>query len=259
MVNHHNRVWALCALVLALAFSARAQPAPQTLSREATREAAIDMLKQLSGGVLVVRLNSNNRKMTELERLINDPGVAEKTKKRFRKMLETTREETRQESLDMMKAFAGNYNFSRVLFMYDTASLLLKNGVQHGYFINSSLEVDPAASLENEDWLLVYFQHQSPAGFVLLDQQFDWVQKPFPVPKRPVFKSYNQGMYFSQPAMTRNPLTRKWEVDESDTGSGFILFMSYNRKKQLKYFSVLISLWNKQLQKTMDWVEKEGD
>lgn len=256
--HRYHPIWILCISIAAFAIPAGAQNESAALTGDAAREQAIDLLKQLSDGVLVVRLNSNHRKITELERLINDPGVEEKTKKRFRKMLETTREETRQESLDMMKAFDGNYNFSKVLFMYDTASLSLKNGVQNGYFINGALEVDPAISLDEADWLLLYFSHPSPAGFVLLDQQLEPVQRPFPLPRRPVFKSYQQGRFFSQPARIRDPLTRKWEIDESDTGTGFILFMSYSKKKQLKYFSVLISLWNKQLEKAKNWVDKEG-
>jgi hypothetical protein len=213
----------------------------------AERTDAISHLKQLSEGVLIVRLNSNNRKMKELERLINSPDVNEKAKNRFQKMLETTKEETRQESLDLMQAFDGNYSFSKVLFMYDTAALQLKNGVKQGYFLNRELKPDPTLRLENDDWLMVYFRHESPALFVLLDRKFDQIQRPFPIPRRPVFKTYNQGLYFA-----RDPLAGQWYRQKPDTTSGFVLFMSYSRKKQFKYFSVLLSVWNKDLTKSLE-------
>ena len=233
-------------LLVAVQFYVFGQDAGLYISPASEKTEAKTLLKQLSEGVLVVRLSSNNRKMKELERLANSPDASEKNKKRFQKMLETTREEGRQESLDVMKSFDGNYNFSKVLFMYDTASLQLKNGVKSGYFLNRELKVDPSISLEYDDWLMIYFRHESPTLFVLLDRQFEQVQRPFPIPKRPVFKTYRQGLYFS-----KDPLAQKWALGKPDTSSGFVLFMAYGKKKQFKYFSVMISAWNTDLNKAL--------
>lgn len=233
------KFWATLVLALLLTVCAIAQNDDIHDSRKTE---ARSLLRQLPKGVLVVRLNSNHRKMTELERLLDSPDVNEKSKIRFKKMLETTRMETRQEGLDLMKAFDGNYNFSKVLFMFDTASLLLKNGVKSGYFLNEALEVDSSLRLESNDWLLMYFRHESPVSFILLDQNLETVERPFPLPKRPVLRKYVQGQFY-EVYDSEGP----WKFGEKDNATGFVLFMTYNKKNQLKFFSVLISNWQKDL------------
>lgn len=212
----------------------------QSERHDLKKESVLQQLAQLQKGSLVVRLSSNHRKITELERLANSPDANEKSKARFKKMLEQTRTETRQEGLDVMKAFANNYNFSKVLFMYDTASVQLKKGVMGGYFLNKDLEVDPSIQLENDNWLLIYFRHESPASFMLLDQEFEAVQHPFPLPKRPVLSKF-----------VRDPFSVENPGDGAirRPSGGFTLFMSYSRKNQLKFFSVQISNWQRSLVK----------
>ena len=233
----------LAGLFVTLTLPLTGQNDQPNLSSASERTSVQTMLRHLSKGVLIVRLNSNDRKIKELERLVNSPGTNEKSKKRFRKMLDSTLAETRQESLDIMKAFDGNYNFSEVLFMYDTASFSLKEGAKNGFFLNRELETDKSIRLGNDSWLMIYFRHESPALFILLDSQNEPVQRPFPVPKRPVFRSYDQGQYFNNDAQA----------------SGFTLLMTYNKKKQYKYFSVLISNWNRNLQKALERLEKTGE
>jgi hypothetical protein len=230
-----------------MALSVTGQNDPPYLAATSENTGARTMLRQLSEGVLIVRLNSNDRKIRELERLLNSPEVKEKSRKRFRKMLDRTREETRQESLDIMKAFDGNYNFSKVLFMYDTASLHLKNGENSGYFLNRELQHDAGISLEDERWHMFYFRHESPALFFLLNQQNEQVQRPFPIPKRPVLRRYRQGLYFG-----RDPLAGNWQNGQLELTSGTSIYMTYSKKKQYKYFSVTIHNWNKDLAKALD-------
>ncbi len=234
------KFWIILALVMSAAISATAQEEGQATKKKDARQ----LLQQLHEGTLIVRLQSNDRKIKELQRLIDSPDLNEKSKSRFRNMLKTTLADTRQEGLDMMVAFAGNYNFSKVLFIYDTASVSLKNGVAGGYFLNDSLETDPLLRLESKDWLLLYFRREAPANFFLLDEQLEPVRRPFPLPKRPILKKYQKAPFVVEDGNAE--LSGKKKKD-----TGFALIMSYNKKNQLKFFSVLINSWQNSLSKKL--------
>ena len=228
----------LCTLAAAFALAATSSTSAQALTfSDDEKLQAREMLSALSGGTLIVRLNSNHRKMKELERLASTTGISEKKSAQFREMLQTTAEETRQESRDIQYAFSTYYNFSKVLYMYDTASFQLKNGVKSGYFLDTSLQVNPSIRLEDEDWLMIYFRHESPALFKLLDKNLEEVSSDFPIPKRP-------RLYYSKKYKpSRLELLENVAVATLMGPAG--IFMLYSRKNQNIYFSRSIYYWNR--------------
>jgi hypothetical protein len=203
-----------------------------------------EMLSALHNGTLIVRLNSNHRKMKELERLSTTPGMTEKKRRQFRELLQTTAAETRQENSDIYYVFSTYYNFSKVLYLYDTASLQLKSGVKSGYFLDSSLQVSPSIRLDDDDWLLVYFRHESPALFKLLDENLKEVLTSFPIPKRPRL-SFAKKLKTDGTGIS-DPLARILTTGPSGR------YLLYSRKKQRPYFSWSVFDWNKALHRALE-------
>lgn len=219
-----------CLFSFALSAIAEAQSGVY-ISTEEEKETAETLLENLSEGVLIVRLNSDKRKMEELERLANSPNLSEKSRQRFDKMLKKTSEDNLEENRNIMQAVGLNYDFSEVLFMHDTATSLLQSGVKSGYFLDENLEVDESKKLDSDRWMLLYFDRlSSPMLFKILDRNFNEVEKPFPVFSKPGLRRYT----FKTP----DGVQRK-----------FSPFMSYGKKNQLWYFSMMISSWNGRLKK----------
>ena len=138
----------------------------------------------LKNGTLVVRLSTNARKIEALEKMVAN-ATSDKDRQRFEKMLEKTRLNTRNNNLWLMEAFQKNYNFSKLLFMPDTAATKLKTGVKKGIFYGPDLQIDPAIALEGD--FLVAFNGNSTSdqktgneGINVLDQNMELLRAPFP-------------------------------------------------------------------------------
>ena len=147
---------------------------------------AIKEIKTLKDGVLVVRLPSNSKKMAALQALIDGGKLKKATLKRTQEQLESTKYTTKLFSETMIRAFEAYYQFSDVLFMYDTAATQLKGGQLSGFFLNDSLEVAPSAGLKDTSFLVLRFgltrssRGQSIEAAVLMDRQMDDMLPPFP-------------------------------------------------------------------------------
>jgi hypothetical protein len=157
-----------------------------TVGYKNRRSFAAESIRELKGGILVVRLSTNNRKLTELERLANNAELKASNREKFSSMAETVKAETRLENRQLMEAFAEKYTFSEVLFMYDTSIQALKNGVRKGIFLNGNLEPDPSLSLADEQWLMAYYGEPISSGktfvegLVISDRKLDMMPDPFP-------------------------------------------------------------------------------
>ncbi len=140
------------------------------------------IIKELKEGVLVVRLQSGNNKITELKRLIDSPDTSAKTKKRLEKELHQTVSDRKMLNTQQFYAFQNAYKFSKVLFMFDTASKQLKEGKQSGIFLNEQLEIDETISLNNQAFYVasVASLESGTDGMVLMDKTFTPLKPPFP-------------------------------------------------------------------------------
>ncbi len=225
-------------LFLVVQGSVAAQNPGIYISSANEKERAESLLKTLEEGVLIVRLNSDRRKIDELNRLANSPDTDENAKKRFNKMLEATLEDNRTENQAIMEAVRLNYDFTSTLFMYDTASHLLQADVKSGYFLNENLEVDNSITLEHSGWLMLYLQREPPTLFFVLDQENDEVGKPFPIPVRPGFGRHSY-------------VTADGEQER------FFLMLSFNENKQGRYFSAMLSSWNERLKKYQQQLKED--
>lgn len=147
---------------------------------------AYNAIKDLKEGILIVRLETNSRKIKELEKLLSDPGINAGNKKRLEYMLDETREQTASMNGILVEAFKTYYMFTEIRFMYDTAAHQLANGVEKGIFLNDGLQPDPSISLDGKSYLVVYHgkpfnsQIQQSNFLVVLDSDFHQLQTPFP-------------------------------------------------------------------------------
>lgn len=152
--------------------------------REARGDSAIQAIKQ---GVLIVRLASGSKKIEELNKLAAAGGISEARQKRLQEMAQSTREETDRTNRLLVGEFARQFDFSKVLFLYDTAVQYLKDGVQSGIFLDTALQADPAIRLDGAPYCIAYFGREpnSPAGskvegLLTLDRDFQPLESPFP-------------------------------------------------------------------------------
>lgn len=152
--------------------------------RHRISEAAIEGLH--NDDVLVFRLSSNYRKIQEIERLYSNESDEIK-RARFENMLMEVQEKTKKESIILINAFDKNYEFSEVLFLYDTAMVSLNSGVEKGIFLNENLEIDSSIELKGRNYWVSYFgrnptgQTKSDVeGFVTMNSELELLPPPFP-------------------------------------------------------------------------------
>ncbi|MFK8100930.1 MAG: hypothetical protein AB8G15_00330 [Saprospiraceae bacterium] len=149
-------------------------------------ERSANNIQKLKDGVLVIRLTSKNNKIKELNRLLAHPEVTPKTKEGLQKKLHETVSEIKGFNTKVYYSFSEIYNFSEVLFMYDTASVSLKKKLQKGYFLDKNLNVDPSISLNNRNFCVLRYGSTDPKAtsgveaFVFMDDQLQDLTKPFP-------------------------------------------------------------------------------
>lgn len=144
-----------------------------------------EQIRALRAGVLVVRLSTNARKVEALEKLVGT-ATTDKARHRYQGMLEDTRKETQNQNLWIMAAFRKNYNFSKLLFMPDTAAVQLKSGVRAGIFLNENVQIDPALTLGEGSFFVAYYGESSSSqtsgneGITMADEAFHDLRYPFP-------------------------------------------------------------------------------
>ena len=85
-------------------------------------------LNLLKNGVLIVRLESNQRKITAMEQLVEQKGGSTKQQQKLREQLEDTKLKTHNQIEGYLQAFKKNYRFSDVVFMYDYQTPEYKKG-----------------------------------------------------------------------------------------------------------------------------------
>ena len=140
------------------------------------------IIQDLKEGVLVVRLKSGDKKATELQRLIDSPNVSAKRKIQLEEQLHQTIFDQKTFNTQQVYAFRNMYKFSKVLFMFDTASSELKAGKQSGYFLNDQLEVDESISLDDQVFYVASIAplESGADGLVIMDKTYTPLKRPFP-------------------------------------------------------------------------------
>lgn len=159
-----------------------------TLTREERINLAKENIKELKEGVLVVRIATNNNKITELERLTASGELDAGFKKQLEKELDKTVRDTENMAFAMRDAFTNGYLFSKqVYFIPDTVSSQLFDGVRKGIFLNEDMEIDPSIAIDQGASLYMAYVGTPPLAttsgkksIIITDDEGEILPAPFP-------------------------------------------------------------------------------
>ena len=157
-----------------------------SLTHREKRAQAKEDIETLKGGVLIVRLPSQQNKIETLQELLDGGELDAKAEKRIKERLEGTKAKTESFNKSIITAFYEKYRFSDFLFILDTASVQLKNGKREELFLNKDLEIDPNLRLDDRPFYVLRFgstqsgDGQSIEAMVLMDNQLEDLESPFP-------------------------------------------------------------------------------
>lgn len=180
------------------------------------RDTAFAKVKNLKESTLVVRLTSHHKKVQALQKLANSPELEKRKKERIRHQIATTLAETAYENKLIYQAFEKYYKFSKVLFMYDTATTTLtKEKRRIGLFLDGNLVIDQSLRLQTEDFFILKFDRTDPAttaaadAMIITDQHFQDLKRPFPYAIKMTSFSFVMDSVFSpKEAFEKNINTR---------------------------------------------------
>ena len=179
---------------LSLCLELPAQIAESTNFKERRSEACQCLQAMNEGGVAIVRLTSNSRKIEQLESMKRSKKVSKKKKKKYAQQIKEIKAETRAENELVMEAFTTKYDFSEVLFMYDYSFHELSAGKQNGYFLNRALEMDSTIDLADRYYRVIRYGFPNGSGqkrtkgLVVTDENNVDMLPPFP------YKSFQPNM-----------------------------------------------------------------
>ena len=122
-----------------------------------SRRSPVTDIKDLRGGTLLIRLPSNQRKMTALQEAIDKNKSADGQSKWLKKELEATRSETESFNKNMFLAFQESYTFSEIRFTYDYFTPELKAGNFKCHLLNENLEPDASLTIPNKPVYILSF------------------------------------------------------------------------------------------------------
>ncbi len=143
-----------------------------------------EAIAALQTGGLIVRLNTNTRKIEALEARLAKPDLPAKQRRYYEKLLASTRTETRQSNQLLVGFMLEKYHLGPLYFLPDTS--FSKSTSTVGPFVNGDLEVDSSISPPAGDFLMMRIGFSDPTnsaraeGFILTDSALEVIPDPFP-------------------------------------------------------------------------------
>jgi len=159
----------------------------QPLSKEETLKAAESNINALHEGILVVRLESEAKKIAALQAMLNRDDLSASQKSRAEEQVQATIDQRDAINQGLVEGFREHYGFSEVYFVYDTSFAAVVGGVSSGIFLNDSLEIEPAIELPAGTFFTARFGSSDAASttrledsLILMDAQGNDLEDPFP-------------------------------------------------------------------------------
>lgn len=131
-----------------------------------------------NGGALLVRLVSDSKKISELDKRVAANPNDTKTKERLRRV----RAERQSFNREWVDALKDNYTFSDIYFLYDYDTKRLIRGESSGFFLDEDLHVDPSIEIE-QNFLILGEGGAGESGvsaFIVMDENARPLSRPFP-------------------------------------------------------------------------------
>ena len=183
MLVSTQKIWIfIWTLVWVFSYSSEAQ----VITGKTNRNRAQQAIVSLHNGALIFRMKSKRNKIEKLEEALATPDLKESDRKRLNKELESTIKERDEYNSEMVAAFGNYYNFSAVYFMYDTSSVVLKDGQKSGFLLNEKLEIDPDITIVQDSFFVIYNGNLDATNstgmeaLIIMDSQFEQLSNPFP-------------------------------------------------------------------------------
>lgn len=160
------------------------------VSRFASSQSPTDTnnsVMNLKDGVLVVRLRTQTNKINKLKEWMAGETPGTPVYQRLEDQIEEVKTEVASENRIVRKAFGDLYQYSDVLFFFDTLANALKEGKTSGIFLNENMEVDPALKLGDRFYLVAGVGSipsseaaSSQEQIIIYDRNYNLMTDPFP-------------------------------------------------------------------------------
>lgn len=150
-------------------------------------EEAVQQIKDLRSGTLVIRLNTGHAKISAMERSLANPKLGKRRRARLEELIATEKEDRRLRNEAMVRSFHTSYTFSDFLVVPDTALGQLQAGVRQGIFLDQNLELDTSLVLKTGRFLIAgigYTRAEDGSSvadaLIIHDAQYKQLTSPFP-------------------------------------------------------------------------------
>lgn len=148
---------------------------------------AVAAIQYLSDGALIIRLESNQNKLVELEKLANNEKLNPKQRQKFKNQAEVLKLETNHKQKSWISAFRSEYQFSEVFFIEDKDYRAFLMGARSGIFLNEDATLDPAINCHNANTITLGFgpgpnkdKYSAGVSVYLMDKKGQAFEAPFP-------------------------------------------------------------------------------
>ncbi|MGH1335639.1 MAG: hypothetical protein ACRBFS_05880 [Aureispira sp.] len=136
-----------------------------------------------NNGAIVLRLRTNHRKLSIMERTLNNPNLTAGQRKRHQAIFDATIERRDAFNESLKSSFTKNFKFCPVYVMYDTSSKALASGVREGIFLNAKGVTDPSIKLGEQHVFIASFKDRGadfPYDILRLQRLEEKLEEPFP-------------------------------------------------------------------------------
>lgn len=142
--------------------------------------AATDIIMLKEKGVLIVRLEGEQKKLEALEEIRSQSSDAQRSALDLQ--IEEVRAERDSFNLNLIRSFRENFDFCPVYFIYDHSARDFLAGVRKGIFLNDTGNPDPGIQWTDKPFLGLRSGEaiNGPEGLIMTDPNFKDLPDPFP-------------------------------------------------------------------------------
>lgn len=160
--------------------------AQQVISTSTDRAIAYNHLSQLQKGTLVMVLKSDNKKRTELQKVIDSKKSSASQRRRAEKQLKNSIRDRNKFHFDLIDGFAQAYTFSDYRWIYDSDLVEFMDG-EKGLLLDNKLNRDENIEIKTDGAVYYaregYTQSSESArvlSYIVYDSESKQLKFPFP-------------------------------------------------------------------------------
>ncbi len=219
----------LLGLTPQISFAQWASASMTTYPKRVKSIKSIDLLKK---GVLVVRLESKSNNIKKLTESIELEDIDQRLRRQLKVQRAQMISDRDKFNKDLMKAFYKEYDFSDFVFMMDTSSVHLLDGVTEGIFLDKLGNPDPTISIKGKTPFIMRvgkLSSETTTGIealIVSDIELNDMQRPFPY-----YINLNHRLMLKGLFSKKGSLRREGEDLVKEVVKKFYSFHAYYLKK----------------------------